>query len=84
MTVVLFLVLLLTLYVALGRSAQPAADRLPLSALSVRDVAHTARLGFQTLNRRHAERWGSAIPSSAEQTPLVAERVGRTSLERSS
>jgi hypothetical protein len=57
MATLLFLLLVLTLFVALGRSATPPEHRIPLTAMTLRDVIRTAAHGVARLNQLHRRRW---------------------------
>jgi hypothetical protein len=56
----LALVLLsLALFVALGRSATPPDQRVPVMTMTLRDITRTAGLGVARLNQLHRRRWPS-------------------------
>lgn len=57
MATILFLLLVLALFVALGRSATPPEHRISLTAMTLRDVIGTAAHGVTRLNQLHRRRW---------------------------
>ncbi len=57
MSTLLFLLLLIAFFVAFGRSATPPVRRIPIMALTLRDVVNAAARGVAELNRLHRRRW---------------------------
>jgi hypothetical protein len=60
----LFVVLLVALYSALGRATLPHGQRSPWTAMTLRGIAQAVVAGFHELNRLHEQRWGDSTRHS--------------------